>query len=86
MRLLANNIKYIKLIRILKKVKKSKEYKKNNFPVDIKTDWKTRKDKSYPPFLWYLQKNTVLYNIKNKKNVIKVPVDSIFGEFFNRNK
>jgi hypothetical protein len=51
MRLLANNIKYIKLIRILKKVKKSKEYKKNNFPVDIKPDLKTRKDKSYPPFL-----------------------------------
>ena len=51
MRLLVNNIKHIKLIRILKKIKKSKEYKKNNFPVDIKPDWKTRKDKSYPPFL-----------------------------------
>jgi len=54
MRLLANNIKYIKLITRLerKKRKKIMEYK-NNFPVDINKipDWSKRKDKSYPPFL-----------------------------------
>ena len=55
MRLIANNIKHIKLIRTLEKlkIKKRMEYnkKKNNFPVDIKPSWSKRKDKSYPPFL-----------------------------------
>jgi len=56
MRLLVNNIKHIKTLETLKiknlKIKKIMEYKKkNNFPVDIKTDWRNRKDKSYPPFL-----------------------------------
>ena len=55
MRLIANNIKHIKLIRTLEKlkIKKIMKYniKRNNFPVDIKQDWRKRKDKSYPPFL-----------------------------------